>query len=145
MNEGTVGGIHEADDAVIDADRHFGLQIGEFVLRAEFFDLRSQVGSPKGRGESQAWRARIGDKHPNKTVLFFAGITARIDAIHFEMLIGGERGDQLALAIVHVELPAVVSALEILSIESAAVERHAAMRAGVAQRKRLSPAITADD
>src|ERR1035438_10045369 len=104
--------------------------MGEFVLGAEFFDLRSQVGSLTGRSESPPWRARFGDIDPNKTVLFFAGITARIDAIHFEMLIGGERRDQLALAIVDVEFPAVVSALEILSVESTAVERHAAVRAG---------------
>ena len=32
MNEGAVGRVHEADDAVIDADGHLGLQVGEFVF-----------------------------------------------------------------------------------------------------------------
>ena len=32
MDERAVRGIHEADDAVIDADRHFGLQVGELVF-----------------------------------------------------------------------------------------------------------------
>ena len=32
MNEGSVRGIHQADDAVVDADGHFGLQVGEFVF-----------------------------------------------------------------------------------------------------------------
>ena len=45
----------------------------------------------------------------------------------------------------NIELPAVISALQIFSIEAAAVERHAPMRAGVAQRKRLSHAVAADD
>jgi hypothetical protein len=31
MNKWTMRGIHKPDDAVIDADRHFRLQIGEFV------------------------------------------------------------------------------------------------------------------
>ena len=72
-------------------------------------------------------------------------ITAGVDAIDFQVLIGGERGDELALAVVDIELPAVVSALEILSVEAAAVERHAAMRAGIAQGERLSEAVAADD
>jgi hypothetical protein len=76
--------------------------------------------------------------------LLFTGITADIDAIHFECLIRGERRDQLALAVVHIELPAVVATLEILSIESAAVQRHAAMRAGVAQGEGLLPAVATD-
>ena len=44
----------------------------------------------------------------------------------------------------HVELPAVISALEILSIEMSAVERHAAVRTGIAQGKGLSHAVAAD-
>ena len=77
--------------------------------------------------------------------MFFAGIAAGVDAIDFEILIGGERRDQLALAVVDVELPAVISALEIFSVEAAAVQRHAAMRAGVAQGEGLSQAVAADD
>ena len=145
VNERAVSGIHEADDAVIDADRHFGVQVGEFVFRAEFLDLRSGLGSFCSRGESRARRRGVGNENPNKTVLFFAFIAAGIDAIHFEILIGGERRDQLALAVVDVERPAVVSTLEIFSVESAAVQGHAAMRARVAQCERLSHAVAAED
>ena len=98
-----------------------------------------------GRGESGARRGGIGDVDPDETVLLFAGIAAGVDAIDFQILIGGERGDQLALAVVNVELPAVVSALEIFTVEVAAVERHAAMRAGVAQGEGLALAVAADD
>ena len=45
----------------------------------------------------------------------------------------------------NVELPAVISALEIFAVEAAAVERHAAVRAGVAQGEGLSEAVAADD
>ena len=51
----------------------------------------------------------------------------------------------MALAIVDVELPAVVAALKILSIETAAVERHAAMRAGVAEGEGMTKAVAAKD
>jgi hypothetical protein len=46
---------------------------------------------------------------------------------------------------VNVELPAVISALEIFAVEVTAVERHAAMRAGIAQGKRATGTIAADD
>ena len=49
------------------------------------------------------------------------------------------------MAVVDVEVPAVIAALEILTVESTAVERHAAMRAGVAQGEGLPEAVTADD
>ena len=87
-------------------------------MLAELFDLRGGVGSFGGRGESGAGRAWIGDEDPDETVLLFAGIAAGVDAINFQILIGGERRDQLALAVVHVELPAVVSAFEIFSVET---------------------------
>ncbi len=45
----------------------------------------------------------------------------------------------------NVELPAVVSALEVLAVEAAAVEGHAAVRAGVAQGEGLANAVAADD
>jgi hypothetical protein len=77
--------------------------------------------------------------------LFFAGVAAGVDAIDFERLIGGERGNEFALAVVDIELPAVVSALEILAVESAAVEGHAAMGAGVAQGEGLSDSVATND
>ena len=32
VNEGAVRGVHEADDAVVNGDRHFGLQVSEVVF-----------------------------------------------------------------------------------------------------------------
>ena len=103
------------------------------------------VRSVCGRGESGAGRGGIVNVDPDETVLLLAGIAAGVDAIDFEILIGGERRDQLALAVVNVELPAMVSALEIFSVEVAAVERHAAVRAGVAEGEGLAHAVAADD
>ena len=143
VNEGAMRGVHEADDAVVDADGHFGLQVGGPVFIGELFDLRRFVGRLGGRGESGAQRGRIGNEDPDETVLLFAGKTASVDAIDFEILIGGEGGNELALAVVNIELPAVISALDIFAVEAAAVEGHAAMRAGVAQGEGVSEAIAA--
>src|SRR6185437_2621361 len=130
---------------MINADRHFGLQVGEFVFAGKLLDLRRRV-RRFGRGsETRAGRARIRYEDPDEAVLLLAGIAAGINAIHFETLIRRERRDELALSIVNVELPAVISAFQIFSIEAAAVERHASMRAGVAQGKWLSQPIAADD
>ena len=107
--------------------------------------MRRGVGSFGGLGESRALRAGIGNVDPDETILLFAGIAAGVDAVDFEILIGGERRDELALAIVRVELPAVVGALKILSVETAAVERHAAMRTSVAQSEGMAVAVAADD
>ena len=48
------------------------------------------------------------------------------------------------LAGVGVKLPAVITALQVLTVKASARERHTAVRAGIAQGKRLSLAIAAD-
>ena len=153
VNERSVRGIHEADDAVIDADGHVGGEIGEFVhaaglfpeLLPELLNLWCGLRSAVGLGESRALRAGLGNIDPDEAVLFLAGITAGVDAIHFQILIGGERRDELALAGVGVECPAVVGALDVGSVKVAVVERHAAVRAGVAQREGTTLAIAPND
>jgi len=77
--------------------------------------------------------------------LFFAGIAAGEDAIDLQGLIVSERRNQLALAVVHVELPAMVGALQIFSVELSAIQGHAAMGAGIAQSEGVSLAVAADD
>ena len=121
MDERSVSRVHEADDAVIDADRHFRLQIGEIVFSTELFDLRRRIGRFGWLGETRARRAGIGDVDPDEIVLLFAGIASGIDAIDLQSLIGGERRDQLALAVVHIELPSVIGAFEIFAVEVAAL------------------------
>ena len=44
VHERAVRRIHEADDAVIDADRHFSLQVGQLVLARELLDFRGRIG-----------------------------------------------------------------------------------------------------
>ena len=48
------------------------------------------------------------------------------------------------MTVVHVEMPAVISALQVFSIETAAVERHAPVRAGIAQSEWFSHSITSN-
>ena len=104
MDERSVGRIHEADDAVIDADRHVGGEVGESCIYSlELLDLRGWLGSFFGLGETRARRAGIRYVDPDKTVLLFAGIAAGVDAVDFQVLVSGERGDELALAVVGVE------------------------------------------
>ena len=107
-------------------------------LSLKIFDLRSVLRSLGRLGESRPGGRRVGHVDPDETILLFAGITAGVDAVDFQILIGGERGDQLALAVMSVELPAMVGALEIFSVKFAAMQRHAAVRAGVAQGERTA-------
>src|SRR5208282_2194890 len=138
MDERTVRGIHQSDDAVVDGARQVGGEIGEFVLLAELRNLR--CGSRRGRGlrEASTGRAGIGNVDPDEIVALFAGIAARVDAVDFQILLRHKRWDQLALAGVGVESPTVVRTFDLLAVELSAGERHAAMRTGVAQGKGLA-------
>src|ERR1019366_3144827 len=133
VNEWAVGRIHQADDAVVHTDRHVGGEIGGFVFADEFRHFRSGKRRLVGFGKACTNGALIGKKDPNKTVSLFAGITAGIDAVNLQLLIRGERGNQLALAGTGLKAPAMVAALDLLAVKAAARERHAAMGAGVAQ------------
>jgi hypothetical protein len=70
--------------------------------------------------------------------MLFAGVASGINAIDFQSLLRGQGGNELALTRVGVEPPAVVSALHLRSIESPAMQGHAAVRAGVTQGEGLS-------
>ena len=145
VDERSVGRVHKADDAVVDADGHFGLKVGEVVFLAKLLDGGSGLAGFDWLGESGARRDGIGEVDPYEIVLLFARKTSGVDAIDFHGLIRGERGDQLALAVVNIELPSVIRALEILTIEFSGIERHAAMGAGIAQGEGMSLTIAADD
>ena len=99
------------------------------------------IRSFRRRPKSRSRRARVRNVHPYEIVLLLARIAAGVYAIDFEVLVCGKRGNDLTLSVVNVELPAMISALEIFAVETAAVEGHTAMRAGIAQRKGLSGAV----
>src|SRR6202171_5779400 len=145
VDEWTVRGIHQADDAVVDGARQVGGEIGEFVMLAEFRNLRGGSGSGCGLRESRAGWAGIGNEDPDEVVVFLAGIAAGVDAVDFQRLLGDERRDQLALAGVGVESPAVVGALDLLAVEVSAGKRYAGVRAGVAESEGLALWVAPDD
>ena len=101
----------------------------------------ARLGNFFGFGETRTRRTRIGHIHPDKSILLFAGIAAGVDTVHLQILVSREGGDELALAVVGVEGPAMVGALDVFSIEVAAVERHAAVRAGIPQGEGMAGAI----
>src|ERR1700681_4260015 len=138
MDEGAVRWIHQADDAVIDGAGKVGGEVGEFVVCAEFRNLRRGSRSGRGLRKSGAGRSGIGNEHPDEVVALFAGIAAGVDAVDFQSLLGYERRNQLALAGVGVKSPAVVGTFDLLAVEVSAGKRHPAMRAGVAQSKGLA-------
>src|SRR3981189_786039 len=138
MDEGAVRGIHQADDSVIDGAGQVGGEIREFVVLAEFRNLGGGSGRGRGFRESGAGWAGIGNEDPDEVVALFAGIAAGVDAVDLQRLLGDERRDQLALAGMGVESPAVVGTFDLLAVEVSEGKRHAAMRAGVAQGKGLA-------
>ena len=145
VNKWSVRRIHEADDAVVHTTGQFGSQVGDIVHAAETRDSWHSHGWRNSFGESRAWRRRLGNKHPNIVVMLFAGIRPCINAVDLEVLVGGERGDELALSAMGIERPAVVAAFELLAVEVAVGKRHAAVRTSVAQGEDLALTITAEN
>src|SRR5580658_145449 len=98
VDERSVGGIHEADDAVVDADGHVGGEVGELVFifsrypswYPEFFDQWGRVGSFLRLAESCTRWTGVRNVDPDESILFFAGIASRVDALYFQILVGGE-------------------------------------------------------
>ncbi len=140
MNERSVRGIHQPDDSVIHGARQIGGQVGELVLLAEGGNARRGHGRIRGLGESGAGRRRFGNENPDEVVVLLAGIAAGVNAVDLQLLVGGKRRNELALAGVPVEPPAVIAAFHLLAVEVTVGKRHAAVRTGVMQRER--PALT---
>src|SRR5690242_12472355 len=80
-------GVHQPNDAVVDADRHFGLQVSKFVLLTELFELRGGLGCFGWLREPGALRAGIGDVDPDEMILLFAPIASSVNAIHLHRLV----------------------------------------------------------
>src|SRR5229473_1561991 len=145
MDEGTVRGIHQSDDAMIDGAGQVGGEIGKLVMLAEFRNLRGGSGRGCGLRESRTSRAWVGNEDPDEIIALFAGIAAGVDAVDLQSLIGDERRNQLALAGVGVEPPPVVGAFDLLAVELSIGKRHTAMRAGVAEGKGLALSVASNN
>src|ERR1700675_609386 len=130
---------------MVDGARQVGGEVGEFVVCAEFRNLGGGSGSGCGLGKSRAGCAGFGNEDPDEVVELFAGIASGVDAVDLQSLLGDERRDQLALAGVGVESPAVVGAFDLLAVEVSAGKRHAAVRAGVAQSEGLAWSVASDN
>src|ERR1700691_2761223 len=127
VNKVPVGPIHEADDAVIHPTGQFGSQVGDLVFSTETRDSWRSHGWRNSFGEARAWRRRVGNEDPEVIVELFAGVSPGVDTIDLEVLVGGERGNELALSAVGVEPPAVVATFELLTVETTVGKRHAAV------------------
>src|SRR5215472_6371870 len=145
MDIGSVCRIHEANDAVVDAAGQVGSEIGELVLVTESRDARGGLPWIRTTRKSCASGAGLGNENPEKIVVLLTGVASRVDAVDFEFLGGGERWNQLALAGVSVEPPAMIAALELRAAKVAAGERHSPMRAGVLKSEGPALRIASQD
>src|SRR5271166_2275290 len=134
VDEGSVGRVHEADDAVVDVAGQVGGEMRTAGTGAELGDF-GRRGLLAGTGASGAG---LGDVDPGVSVTLFAGKSGGIDLRGIECVAGGERGDLLALAAGGLEGPSVVFAGELMPVEPSAGKRDAAVRATVAHGEELA-------
>src|SRR5437660_531166 len=135
MNKRPMRRVHQADDAVIHADRHVGRQIGKLEFIREGRNTRS--GNPRlgSFGCPRPGRRGLGHENPDVIISFLTSKAAGIDAIDFQILARRERWNLATLTCVRIKLPTVITAFHELAVEAAAGKRHAAVRTSMAQRK----------
>src|SRR5690349_13341123 len=141
MHKWSVRRVHQADDAVIDAARQIGAEICGLIFVAEHWHAWRFERGLRTRGEPCSSRPWIRNEDPNEAVVLFTSVISCVDAIDLQLLIGGERRNQLALSAVRVKLPSVIAALYLLSIKLTVGKRHSTMRAGVSQGKGIALGI----
>ena len=135
--------IHQADDPMIDGARQASAQIRGFEFVTKCRNRRCCRGRVLASCESRTSRSGIRNEYPYKSVALFTRKTARINPVHFYVLICGQRRNQSALPAEGIEFPTMITALNLFAVEPAARQRHTAMRAGVAQCKSSSVPIAA--
>src|SRR5580700_11792888 len=97
------------------------------VALAEF----RQLGGGRDRRAIDGAALGVCQIHPNIAVALLARKTARIDAVALQLGIRRDRGNLAALSRMRVKSPAVISALNRLSVERACRKRKRAVRANV--------------
>lgn len=120
MDERAVGGIHQADDGVID-------MAGE--------DAGGDVGEAVGHGDGHGGHFRCfagAGIDPDEAVAFDAGEGAGADFFGVGSLIDVRRNARAGAG--HIETPAVVAAFDFATIEATVAQGHAAMGAEIFQR-----------
>src|SRR4029077_9710798 len=110
---------------MIDMRRQLAPEPCYFVPRAEFRKFRRRyyrLRQPRPR------RIHV---HPHVAVSFLTGKTARADPLHPKLVVACQRWNLHAAPAARIELPAVITALHVFSIEVPIGKRDAAVRAGI--------------
>src|SRR6516165_3593793 len=145
VDKGTMGGVHQSDDAVIDTGRKIGRQVSCLELIPKGEDAGDRDGRLNGFRESCSRRWWIRDEHPNVTVLIPASVASGVDAIDLQGLVRSKGRNEPALSAVRIEPPTVIAAFHFAVLQAAVGKRHAAVRAGVVQGERLSSSIAPEN
>ncbi len=133
----SVRGIHQPDHGMIDAA---GKGLALHPAR-----LRIGNGHARRRAPGLAVPFVIGDIDPDEPILLAHRIAAHADAVRLQRLALDGGGDERAHAVCP-EAPSVIGALDrVLGEHLAGRERHAAMRADIAQREDLAVLHPPDD
>lgn len=142
VDEGTVRGVHEADDAVVDVAGEVGGEVRGAEAGAEFGELGDGgelggVGDAAGAG---GW-----DVDPGVAVALGDGEGVGEDFCGSEVVEAGEGGDLFAAAGAGLEAPAVVFALDGFAVEPTGGEGDAAMGAEVAEGEEGAVGFAAEE
>src|SRR5215469_13816767 len=133
MHKGTVRRVHQPDDGVIDA----GAKTDAFKEVG-----RTPIEAREARGLGRRGRV-LAEEHPNVALYFLYRVAAGVDAVGGKGLAWHKRG-YLGAASVRVEPPAVIAALDLMPVKPAGAQRHATMRAQIAQRESRARRVAPD-
>src|SRR6516165_9529108 len=133
MDKRPVRRVHQPDHGVVDRRREADAldEIGwSSAEPVEYRDLRRCGGI-------------VAEEHPNVPLHLAHRVAAHTDTRRSKRLTRNQRRDQGALS-AGIEAPTVIAAFDLVSIEPAGAERHAAMRTWVAQSERGTGRVTTD-
>src|SRR5215468_78591 len=117
MDKGPVCWVHQADDRVVDRGG-----------KANAFDEVWRVGlKPVEQRDLRRSGGVVAEKHPEVPLRLAYRVAVHPDAVGAEGLTRHQRRDRRAMP-AGIEAPAVIAALNLIPIEAAGGERHAAMR-----------------
>src|SRR5205814_1988223 len=96
MHKRSVRRIHQTDDSVIHIAGQICAEVCSLKFVSERWNSRHFYTGAFAAAESRAWRPRIRNEYPHKTISLLASVIACINAIYLQALIRGERRKQLA-------------------------------------------------
>src|SRR5207249_11724834 len=116
-------------------------EVCDLVFLAERWDSRWRKWRLDGLRKSCCRRLRFGDENPDVIDVLLPWIAAGVDSFYFQLLIGGEWRNELALPRVGIKLPTMVAAFQPMAVEEPVGTQHTSITTSSVHCESLTLAV----